>query len=325
MTKLLSRNATAAVAALAIWPLTAPPPPPQPAALAQIQTYKIVSYFPVTSRGMWSQWQPAAVNADFKRLASLHVTAVRIFIQPSEFGYPYPSAEMMSDLSNVVQMAAQNGMKTYFNLFDGFKNYSDVAGSTTWARAIVAPYAGSSNAAAFEVFNEINPSNVYAVTWARQMIPFVQGIARGTPVGISVNAGWKLKNLKGGLGQKQPDFYSFHYYTSLYNAQEHAASDISGDASNVAPTPLIVGEMGFPTWNGLFGTSSGSSAAEESDQAAYISAVEQAAMKVGVGTAGIYTQNDFSATNVPDSDRYFGLYRVDGSAKPAVQTVSTYF
>jgi endo-1,4-beta-mannosidase len=274
---------------------------------------------------MWSQWNPTTINADFARLSSLHVTAVRIFLQPSEFGYPNPSAGMMNELSQVVHMAAQNGMKTYFNLFDGFKNFGDVSSSMTWAKAVVSPYAGTSDTAAFEVFNEINPSYLGQVTWARQMIPYVQSLARGTPVGISVNAGWKLKNLKGSLQSKQPDFYSFHYYTSLANAQAHAATDIAGDAANAAPMPLIVGETGFPTWNGVIGSGSGSGSQQESDQRSYLSAVQQASIKVGVGTAGIYTQHDFTSLTIPEPERYFGLYRSDGTPKPAVQILSTYF
>jgi len=327
MTKLLPKSAMAAFVALPLmfWPFPIGPAPGPPAALAPIQTYKIVSYFPVNSKDMWSPWDPTRINADFARLATLHVTAVRIFLQPSEFGYPNPNADMMGELSQVVHMAAQNGMRTYFNLFDGFQNFGDVSGSKTWANAIVSPYGGTANAAALEVFNEINPANLGQVGWARQMIPYVQSLARGTPVGISVNAGWKLKNLKGSLQSKQPDFYSFHYYTSLANAQAHAATDIAGDAANAAPMPLIVGETGFPTWNGVFGVGSGSGSAEESDQSSYIAAVEKASIQVGVGTAGIYTQNDFTSLAVPDLERYFGLYRSDGTAKPAVRVLSTYF
>jgi hypothetical protein len=325
MTKLLPKSPIAALVALPlIFPLFPPGPAPAPA-LAPIQSYKIVSYFPVNSRGMWSQWNLTTVNADFARLTSLHVTAVRIFLQPSEFGYPNPTAGMMSELSQVVHLAAQNGMKTYFNLFDGFKNFGDISGSKTWAKAVLSPYAGTSNAAAFEVFNEMDPGYLGEVAWARQMIPYVRSLARGTPVGISVNAGWKLRNLKGYLQSNQPDFYSFHYYTSLANAQAHGATDIAGDAANVAPTPLIVGETGFPTWNGVFGIGSGSGSEEESDQSSYLSAVEQASIQVGVGTAGIYTQNDFTSLAVPDQDRYFGLYRSDGTPKPVVQVLSKYF
>ena len=326
MTKLLSRNAVAGLMTLPfIIPFLQPPQPAQAPVLAPIQTYKMVSYFPIDSRGMWSDWNATAIDNDFSRLASLHATAVRVFLQPSEFGYPNPQPAMLSELAQVVQMAAQHGMKTYFNLFDGFWSFGDIYGSRTWAKAIVAPYAGGAHAAAFEVFNEMNPANTEAVAWASTMIPYIQSIAAGTPVGISVNQGWKLKNLKGSLGSHQPDFYSFHYYTSLENAQDHGASDIAGDAAVAAPHPLIVGETGFPTWNGVFGSGSGSSSAQEADQSSYIAAVEQAAMQVGVGRAGIYTQNDFSSTQIPEDERYFGLYRTDGTPKAAVQTLSTYF
>ena len=326
MTRVIPRHATATFFALPLLILPLFPPPPSPApVLAPIQTYKIVSYFPVNSRAMWSPWDPNRISADFARLATLHVSAVRIFLQPSEFGYPNPTTDMMGELSQVVQMAAQKGMRTYFNLFDGFQQFGDVYGSKTWAKAVVSSYAGSSHAAAFEVFNEITPSNLGAVNWARQMIPYVQSLARGTPVGISVNQGWKLKNLKGQLHAQQPDFYSFHYYTSLYNAKTRAATDIAGDAANAAPKPLIVGETGYPTWNGVFGIGGGSGREQESDQASYISSVEQATLKVGVGTAGIYTQNDFTSLAAHDPERYFGLYRSDGTPKPAVQVLSTYF
>jgi len=127
MTRVIPRHATATFFALPllILPLFPPPPSPGPV-LAPIQTYKIVSYFPVDSRAMWSPWDPNRINADFARLATLHVSAVRIFLQPSEFGYPNPTTDMMGELSQVVQMAAQKGMRTYFNLFDGFQQFGDV-------------------------------------------------------------------------------------------------------------------------------------------------------------------------------------------------------
>jgi hypothetical protein len=61
---------------------------------------KVVSYFPSNAgwTEMWTDWQPARIDADLGRLESLHANTVRAIVQPVLFGYPHPRVVYTSRL-----------------------------------------------------------------------------------------------------------------------------------------------------------------------------------------------------------------------------------
>jgi hypothetical protein len=109
------------------------------------------------------------------------------------------------------------------------------------------------------------------------------------------------------------DYYDFHFYGN----SERALANIRRAQAAVSPTPIVIGEVGLNTLQNTDG-----------EQAAFLARVFEAAKVAGVGSVAPWTLNDFTSAGIPDSDvsdlpaQYsYGLYRTDGTAKPAAAVV----
>ena len=141
---------------------------------------------------MWDDFRPARLQTDFARIAALHANTVRLIVQAGTFGYPLPSLVYEAELAQAIDLAEAAGLHVQLTLFDWLGqhglagSYTDVDGSKRWAAALLAPYAGDPRIACVELQNELDPHDPAAVTWARVLLPYVQGVVRGTPVTLSV-------------------------------------------------------------------------------------------------------------------------------------------
>lgn len=295
----------------------------------------VVSYYPVDAgwTSMWTHWDPARVAADLDRAVALHANTVRAIVQPDTFGYPHVSPLYASRLAQFVDLAAARGLHVQLTLFDWWYSWFDRRGSQTWARELLAPYAHDPRIAFVELRNEILPKPE-TIRWAARMIPFVHRLLPGTPVTLSV-AGpavlAKLARLKRGLGDVRPDFYDLHYFG---RGGANAYSTFARAKAIVAPTPLWVGETGYPTTTtgSGFGGLPRTRAAQESGQAQFLATVAWAAEANGLPPIGVWQLDDLVPAAVPDRtvgaedpDLHYGLFRVDGSAKPAADVVRSTF
>lgn len=332
----LPAASTPPTAALA--PATVTPVPPivaeaPPTALtASMSTLvaglKVMNYYPAVNSwtNMWTNWDPATINADFGRIAALHANTVRIIIQADTFGYPVPQPIMQSHLAQIVSMAQSNGLKVQLTLFDWWGNYSDLAGSKQWASAVLAPLAGNSNIAFIELQNEMDVTNGAAMAWAQQMIPFVKSVDGGLPVTVSVYTG--LQTLVNTLRATPPDFYDYHYYGSAALAY----TDLQQAREIVAPAPLFIGETGMSS---ALSPTSGSglpntTPAREAYQDYFYRAVEHAAQSLGLPEVAPWVLSDFVPGTLtwesPTSREYdYGLFHTDGTAKPVAASVASAF
>ena len=166
---------------------------------------------------MWERWRPDRVAADLRRVRGLNANTVRLVVSPDQFGYPMPTQRYRERLAQAVGLAAAAGLHVQLTLFDWWYEYGDRAGSRTWLRELLAPYVGDARVAFVELRNEIDPADATAVAWARELVPWLRGYLRGTPVTLSVaNAGSvrALRALVRGLGAaSRPDFFTAHYFT----------------------------------------------------------------------------------------------------------------
>lgn len=295
---------------------------------SSVQSLDIVSYIGPQSApwAMWINWQPANIDSDFATIAALHANTVRLFVDPGEIGFPKPGTAMLGELSQAVQMAQAHGLRVYMNLFDRFSTWTDIPDSISWAATVMQPYAGNPEVPAFEAYNEVNPVAPAQLAWLKVMIPQVRQDSGGTPVGLSIcgcdNTG-DLSDEHTELAETQPDFYSFHYYVSSVVTQQQAQSVFASAKSIVAPLPLIIGETGFTTGPSATG---GSDPALEQEQAQWFQAVEPAAVAQGLGTAGVWTLEDFTiAMPTHPEQPFYGLVRTDGTQKPAFAVVASSF
>jgi hypothetical protein len=305
------RQATASSAGPAIAPTLAE-------RLAAVQTAKQVNYYPSATgwTRMWTAFNATTIDADLAKAQSLGANSVRAVIFPSVFGYPTPKAQYTGELARFVTLAAAHNMTVKLTLFDWWDGYTDVTGSSTWATAILTPYRNDNRIISIDLQNELDPADTAAIAWAGQLIPAVRAAVPAIPVTIPVSgtagaAG--LAKLKKALARTPLDYYDFHFYGN--SAQ--ALSDIRQARAKVAPTPMVIGETGTNTLQ-----------YSEGEQAAYLARVFQAAQTAGVRSVAPWTLTDFATGAIPASGvaqkpaQYrYGLYRTDGTAKPAAAVV----
>ena len=306
---------------------------------------KLVNYFPsAAAQGLfWSNWTPSVIDADFAVVSeTLHADSVRVFVPTYQFGWPTASQDRSLQLAQLVRLAATHGLRVYLDLFNYFVPNNDIQGSKRWAASVLSPYVGDPRIVAVEVENEIDPSDPSAIAWARAMIPYVRQIAGGTPVAISVcgcDNTAPLQLLHAALGPDQPDVYDFHYYpgpdanptpTQAQGVGQAAIQNVFAQAKSIVTlTTLIVGETGlstyYPDTPDFPGATSDSG--WERTQASYFAKVEAAAAAVDIPPAAPWGYIDVAygggVTNA--RQRFFGIFRSNGTAKPAAAVVASTF
>jgi hypothetical protein len=295
---------------------------------SRVRDLKEVNYYPAADGHtyMWSRFDPTAIDSDFARIRALSANTVRIFIQPSVFGFPTVRPVMADRLSEVIGLAAKHSLRVHLTLFDWWSRYTDIHGSKEWVSSLLSPYRDDPRIAVVELQNEVSPQNREAVAWVSMMLPYLSTVMPGTLRTVSIGSvppevfalfTHELKN-------SPPDFWDYHYYGPAGDAH----SLLSRIKALAAPRPLFVGETGYST----DGTP-GDQAAEEQAQAAYYRAVFNAAAALGLPSPAPWTLNDFSPGAIPPISRAadepaqygYGLFQLNGTPKPAAFVVSRAF
>jgi hypothetical protein len=304
---------------------------PTTSTAALLSGTRVMNYYPARQNwaNMWTNWDPVTINADFGRIAALRANVVRVILQAWTIGYPVPQPMMLSHLAQMIALAQQHGLRVQLTLFDWWNSYTDLVGSERWASTVLAPYVRDPRIAFIELQNEIDPRNSAAMAWARQMLPYVRAVAGGIPVTVSVSSQYGVGGLHAlmvALRAALPDFADYHYF----DAAELAYSAFQQAAQAVAPLPLFIGETGFSSAlsNATVWDLPSTTPAMEAYQDYYYRVVQHAASALGLPTVAPWTLTDFTpgsiAWTAPTSPEYgFGLYRVDGSAKPIAASVTS--
>jgi hypothetical protein len=286
--------------------------------LAAVKTANSINYYPAGAgwSKMWSSWDAAKVDADLAKADALGATNVRAIIFPNTFGYPTPKAEYTARLASFVSMAAARGMTVRLTLFDWWDGYSEVTNSVSWATTLLTPYRDDNRVISVELQNEFNPSDTAAVAWAKKIVPAIRTAFPTMPLTFSVDGTTGIPGMtkiKSVLGSTPVDFYDYHFYGN----SERALAMIRQAQAAVAPAPVVIGETGLNTLQNT-----------EGEQAAFLARVFQAAAVAGVQSVSPWTLTDFAAGAIPDSQvaklqaQYsYGLYRTNGTAKPAAAVV----
>jgi hypothetical protein len=337
----LLKRGLALAALCLVLPSPAGADPAAEAAVARLDVpreLRAVSYYPADAgwTQMWEPWRPARIAADLRRLRSLNANTVRVVVPAQYFGYPKPERQKLRLLHELVDIAAGARLHVHLTLFDWWEEYRDIEGSKRWARAVLAPYVGDRRIAFVELKNELDTTDRAALEWTRELVPWLRSLLkRQTPVTVSVGGttpARRLRPLAAALPEPaRPDFFTAHYFTAGGEAAEHVFATLRNLA---APTPLWIGELGYPTstaqtgFEGVPLTASGQEAAQEH----YFKLCFGALARLGLPAPGLWILDDFAAGAIPASDvreketEYrFGLFREDGSAKPAARTVRRLF
>jgi endo-1,4-beta-mannosidase len=304
------------------------PVPKGPVTLeSRVRDLKEVNYYPATGGWtyMWSHFDPAEIDRDFGRIRGLGANTVRIFIQPSVFGFPTVHPVMANRLSEVIGLAAKHSLRVHLTLFDQWSQFTDINGSKEWVSSLLSRYGDDPRIAVIELQNEVAPQNREAVAWVTTMLPYLSTVMPGTLRTVSTGSvppetfALFTRELK----SSPPDFWDYHYYGPPWDA----SSVLSMIKALAAPRPLFVGETGYST-----DETPGDQAAQERAQAAYYRAVFTAAAALGLPAPAPWTLNNFSPGAIPpspaadDPAQYgYGLFQLNGSAKPAAAVVRRAF
>ncbi len=296
-------------------------------AASTVQDLKEVNYYPAADGWtyMWSRFDPTVIDRDFARIRALDGNTVRIFIQPSVFGFPAVYPVMASRLSEVIGLAAKHSLRVHLTLFDLWSKYTDIDGSQEWVASLLSRYRDDRRIAVVELHNEIDPQNPAAVAWAVRMLPYLSTIMPGTLRTVSTASvpPWVFALFTRELKNSPPDFWDYHYY----GAPGDAYSLLGRIKALASPRPLFVGETGYST----DGTE-GDQTAQEQAQAAYYRDVFTAAAALGLPTPAPWTLNDFYPRAIPPGrtagqpGQYgYGLFQLNGAPKLAAALVKMAF
>jgi hypothetical protein len=291
---------------------------------------KAINYYPSANAWdyMWTNWNSRQFNRDMATLAAMHANSIRIIVRTNTFGYPTPSQTMLNELSTAISDAYNNGLTVDLSLFDGWSNYTDISGSETWASDVLSSYKNDARIAYIDLHSELSTTNSSADTWADTMLPYVRNITGYIPLTVSASS---TANLSAQVADNFPvDFYELHFYGKAGLAY----STFSQAQSIVNDKPLYIGETGYSTYpqNTFYPDVDQNQTSQEAQQELYLRTVYYAAKSLGLPTPRWWIYSDFTQTAVPPSvftysadptQYYYGLYRTDGSAKPAQSTLSS--
>jgi hypothetical protein len=299
---------------------------------------RVVSYYPADAgwTRMWEPWRPERISADLRRLRGLKANTVRVVLPTYFIGYPEPEERYLERLREFVGIAARNGLRVQLTLFDWWGAYRDIEGSKRWTRAVLEPYVGDPRIAFVELRNEIDTTDEDALSWTRELVPWLRHLLREqTPVTVSVAGMTPARDLRALVAAlpagARPDFFDAHHFTGGGELADRVFSTLRDIA---APTPLWIGELGYPTsttQSGLQGVPL-TPTAQEAAQEHYFKLCFRALARLGLPAPGIWILDDFAPGAIPQSDiderepeYHFGLFREDGSAKPAAAAVRRLF
>jgi endo-1,4-beta-mannosidase len=295
---------------------------------SMVRDLKEVNYYPAADGWtyMWSRFDPTAIDRDFARIRALEANTVRIFIQPSVFGFPTVRPVMADRLSEVIELAAKHSLRVHLALFDWWSQYTDINGSKEWVSSLLSRYRDDPRIAVVELQNELDPQSREAVAWVTTMLPYLSTVLPGTlrTVSTASVSPEVFALFTDELKNSPPDFWDYHYYGPAADAY----SLLSRIKALAAPRPLFVGETGYSTDAGP-----GDQLAQEQAQAAYYRAVFAAAAALGLPAPAPWTLNDFSPGGIPPESpaadepaQYgYGLFQLNGTPKPAAAVVRSWF
>lgn len=289
---------------------------------------KEVNYYPADAGHtyMWTRFDPTVINRDFARIRALRANTVRIFVQPSVFGFPAVRPVMASRLAEVIDLAAKHSLQVHLTLFDWWSRYTDIEGSRKWISSLLSRYRDNPRIAVVELQNEVDPRSRAAVAWVTAMLPYLSTVLPGALRTVSTASVppevFALFTRE--LRNSPPDFWDYHYY----GRAQDAYSVLSRIKALAAPRPLFVGETGYSTK-----AAPADQAAQEQAQADYYRTLFTTASALGLPAPAPWTLNDFSPGGIPPESpavhepaQYgYGLFLPNGTPKPAAAVVSRAF
>ena len=298
--------------------------PSKDAAAGPVLPLREISYYPkdYAWSEFWRDWPQAKLqmDADLDAIEGLGANTVRIFLQPDVFGYPIPNNISASYFDEALALIDAHHLKAHVNLFDCWQSWGDASGSQTWLQSLVQPHRNDARIAVWELRNEVGLDKPEIRAWMQAMFPYLKAQAGSTPCTVSVsNVEW-LDDVKDLTSSTPPDIYSLHWFPDVVSWTRPFPAVIDRARELIGTAPLLIGEFGLSTY----------SYSDVGQADLYTDVLFYAGQK-GIANLGVWTLNDFLPGTVgcdgplKNEELYFGLYRSDGSPKPAVPVLPAAF
>ena len=304
-------------------------------------TYKIKgsNYYPASARwGAWfGNWNWAEITRDVDRLHSLGINAMRINLPYSNGGWggANVNADYLDKLERLVEYLRYRGMKANITLFDWETSFPAAGTSTEtqhkqYVTTIVNRLKNNPGVFVWDVKNEPDhPSNIGGyddwdnsptsrdkiVSWLSRMCATVRAADTSGNQLVSSGIRW-YSNAKDVLSFE--DVAIFHSYWGNIGTVE--IPTVAGYTTK----PILVQEFGWPSqphpcWRGYWQYDF-----TEADQLNFYTTHLQAFAAHDIGGCIQWQASDLKGyVSDPNTDtgvsfeNYFGLWRLDGSLKPA--------
>lgn len=290
--------------------------------------------------GTWASWNGPKVYEELKRAQALGINVVRV-------GIPFDHGDTMDvlwdsdkemrkvsmwiqrQMTQVLQIASTLGMKVIFTLFEWYDEQPSQGSreerpNIAYLEGVVLPFANDDRVLAWDLRNEPdhydrwtggNPDRV--IEWLDRMAANVRHLDKKHPitVGMGDYRSFWLKDKRGRSVLDFIDFVSLHCYDAHgLIAQVEALRAHSGK-------PVLVEEMGWPTSPGDQKAPEGATFDQATQNYFYTEMLEDAKR---LEVAGIvqWSLMDFaprSTAKVANFEEHFGLFRLDGTPKPAAE------
>ena len=286
-----------------------------------------VNYYPSDTpwRNFWRDFDVQIISRDMDHVKNLGGNVVRIFLSYQDFLDPTTAKINITNLTQFLDIARKKRLLVIPTLFDLKPSF----GPGTWAIDVeylegVLPVLATSNQIAFiDIKNEANLDFVAhdkaeILAWLRTMIALTRELSPETPISI----GWSSSAHAGTLVDDL-DVVSYH----AFGAPKDTETGLRRARALSNGLPVVVSEIGASSYSFAFGLpgSEGRQARILRDQ---LKKLENSA-GVLVWTLHDFDEVDPSVFGVSPWRRNlqtaFGLYRVDGSEKPAARVVRQAF
>jgi hypothetical protein len=283
---------------------------------------------------MWEQWDGAQVERELRQARDeLGINAVRILVpfqlEGSRGDNTTVNKDLLRRLRQVTQIAGDLDLKVVVTLFDFYDGFAPVGTPASerelrYLNDLVGNFLGDDRILAWDIHNEPdhyatwrNGAAPQVLDWLGRMADELHRIDPNHLVTVGMGSYETLY-------QPGPDGRTVLDYVDLVSVHSYNAGDVArqvGDIRSRTGKPIVLGEFGWPTGPIC--------AVREYTEAQQAQVYQQALQAVTGRVAGVFawTLRDYDPgpTKRYDSrEEHYGLYRADGSLKPAAAIFRAY-
>lgn len=286
-----------------------------------------VNYYPAQTpwRDFWPMFDPAQTKADFQRVKSLGANAIRVFLTREDFTNPTHSDDTLENLTILLSLADENGLRVVPTLFDLRPGYGPGtwAADTDYLMHVLPVLAGSPAVEFVDLKNEPDldfeaHGKGQVEAWVRTMA----SVSRTIAPDLALTVGWSSA-VTATIAADILDVVTYHDYAPVEGAYDRLAAVRRATQGR----HVLVTEIGASSFEITIGFP-GSPKMQANALSNRLDALKKAD---GIFVWALYDFPNVDGSVVGASpwvqrlQSEFGLFTADGAEKPAALTVREVF